>query len=128
MREELKKKKFKSEGEEAEWWFEHQDALADEFDKAAKEGTLGQGTVARTGSTPTTTIRLAPTDIELARAQAERRGLKYQTYLKMLIHEALRREDPRAEAVARARKDRAPKRSNQAAAGGRLRRVAKTSA
>jgi predicted DNA binding CopG/RHH family protein len=38
---------------------------------------------------PTTTIRLDPEDISLARVQAEKRGLKYQTYLKMLIHEAL---------------------------------------
>lgn len=41
------------------------------------------------GITPTTSIRLDPKDIALAREQAERRGLKYQTYLKMLIHEAL---------------------------------------
>ena len=31
-------------------------------------------------------------DIELARKLAEKRGLKYQTYLKMLIHEALTSE------------------------------------
>jgi predicted DNA binding CopG/RHH family protein len=30
--------------------------------------------------------------IELARKLAEKRGLKYQTYLKMLLHEALTRE------------------------------------
>jgi predicted DNA binding CopG/RHH family protein len=34
-------------------------------------------------------------DIELAKQQAEQRGLRYQTYLKMLIHQALREEDPR---------------------------------
>jgi hypothetical protein len=41
---------------------------------------------------PPTTIRLDPRDIELAKAQAERHGLKYQTYLKMLIHQALATE------------------------------------
>ncbi len=35
---------------------------------------------------------LIPVDIELARKLAEKRGLKYQTYIKMLIHEALTRE------------------------------------
>ena len=41
---------------------------------------------------PTTTIRLDPVDIQMAREQDEKRGLKYQTYLKMLLHEALTRE------------------------------------
>jgi predicted DNA binding CopG/RHH family protein len=45
--------------------------------------------LARKGNTPTTTIRLDPEDISRARTQASKKGLKYQTYLKMLIHEAL---------------------------------------
>jgi predicted DNA binding CopG/RHH family protein len=52
-----------------------------------------QGTLKGRGVTPATTIRLAPEDISRARALAERRGLRYQTYLKMLIHEALEREE-----------------------------------
>src|SRR5690242_2046593 len=92
MREEFQKKSFKSEEDEANWWDQQQDALAEEFQRAAAEGTLGHGTAARKGATPTTTIRLAPEDIMLARSQAERRGLKYQTYLKMVIHQALRQE------------------------------------
>jgi predicted DNA binding CopG/RHH family protein len=39
---------------------------------------------------PTTTIRLDPEDIAEAREQAAERGLRYQTYLKMIIREALR--------------------------------------
>ena len=93
MKEELKKKSFKNEAEEAQWWDENQDALAQEFERAAVAGTLGRGTAARKGNTPTTTIRLDPEDISKARIQAERRGLRYQTYLKMLIHEALRQAD-----------------------------------
>ncbi|HZZ37997.1 MAG TPA: hypothetical protein VFE06_02625 [Acidobacteriaceae bacterium] len=89
MREELKKKTFRNEAEEAEWWDRHQDALAGEFEKAAAAGTLGRGTAARKGSIPTTTIRLDPEDIARARAQAAHLGLRYQTYLKMLIHQAL---------------------------------------
>ena len=89
MKEELKSQNFKSEAEEAQWWQENQDSLAQAFEEAAAAGTLGRGTAARRGNTPTTTIRLDPADIAKARAQAEHRGLKYQTYLKMLIHEAL---------------------------------------
>jgi predicted DNA binding CopG/RHH family protein len=80
---------FKSEAEEAKWWFDHQDELLKDFEQAAQEGRLGRGTAARIGGIPTTTIRLDPEDIALAREQASKRGLKYQTYLKMLVHEAL---------------------------------------
>jgi len=94
LREEFQKKNFKSEKDEANWWDRQPDeALAAEFMQAAEEGTLTRGTVARKGVTPTTTIRLAPDDILLARNQASLRGLKYQTYLKMVIHEALHHEE-----------------------------------
>jgi len=88
----LKTPEFKSEEEEASWWADNQNSLLKEFEAAAKDGTLGRGTLVRRGQTPTTTIRLNPGDIELARSQAERRGLKYQTYLKMIIHQALLQE------------------------------------
>ena len=42
---------------------------------------------------PTTTIRLDPQDISRARVLAAARGVRYQTYLKMLIHEALAAEE-----------------------------------
>ncbi len=90
MQEDLKKQSFKSEAEEAQWWDDNQDALVDAFEQAAIDGQLGHGTVARRGKTPTTTIRLDPEDVSKARTQAEAKGLRYQTYLKMLIHEALR--------------------------------------
>ncbi len=83
---------FKSEEVEARWWDEHPEVVLGLFETAAKEGTLGRGTLARRGQTPTTTIRLDPSDIELAKIQAEQRGLKYQTYLKMIIHQALQQE------------------------------------
>jgi len=83
---------FKSEAEEAKWWFDNQDELLKDFENAAAEGRLGRGTAARLGGIPTTTIRLDPVDIEMARSLARKKGLKYQTYLKMLLHEALERE------------------------------------
>jgi predicted DNA binding CopG/RHH family protein len=90
MLEELKNKTFANEAEEAAWWESNEDALADEFEKATSEGRVGVGTVAKRAAIPTTTIRLDPDDIAKARVQAAERGLRYQTYLKMIIHEALR--------------------------------------
>lgn len=97
----LKVPRFATEAEEAKWWFENDDKVFEEFRKAAKAGTLGRGGVRRLFAErgipfpepkplPTTTIRLDPEDIAEARAQAAERGLRYQTYLKMLIREALR--------------------------------------
>ncbi len=93
MLEELKNKTFANEAEEAAWWESNEDALADEFEKATAEGRVGIGTVAKRAALPSTTIRLDPDDIAKARLQAAERGLRYQTYLKMIIHEALRAAD-----------------------------------
>jgi predicted DNA binding CopG/RHH family protein len=83
-----------NEEEEARWWPQQEDQLADAFEKAAENGTLKRGTLARRmGATPPTTIRLDPNDIARARQLAERKGLKYQTYLKMLLHEALEKAE-----------------------------------
>jgi predicted DNA binding CopG/RHH family protein len=93
MEQTLKVPEFKTERDEAHWWVENRDQLTRRFERAAAEGKLGRGTVARRGNTPTTTIRLDAEDIAKARFYAERKGLKYQTYLKMLIHQALHQEE-----------------------------------
>ncbi len=95
MPEMLKTPDFKSEQEEAEWWdsAEGRAAILKGFQDAQREGTVARGTLKKKGGlTPTTTIRLDRQDVELAKAQAEKRGLKYQTYLKSIIHQALRQE------------------------------------
>jgi len=84
---------FENEGQEAKWWAENPDFILARFESAAAANRLGRGTAVRRGLTPTTTIRLDPADISRAKSQAERRGLKYQTYLKMLIHQALTQEE-----------------------------------
>lgn len=89
----LKIPKFENEADEANWLFENREGLATAFLQAAQEGRVRQGTLRQRGITPPTTIRLAQEDISRARILAERRGLRYQTYLKMLIHEALEREE-----------------------------------
>ncbi len=94
MAEKLKIPEFENEEAEARWWPEQENKLADAFEKAAADGTVQRGTIARRmEAIPPITIRLDPNDIARARQQAERKGLKYQTYLKMLIHEALQREE-----------------------------------
>jgi predicted DNA binding CopG/RHH family protein len=100
MLEELKKMSFTSEAEEAAWWRSHEDELLDEFKRATAEGRVGIGTVAKRAALPSTTIRLDPEDIAKARVQADKRGLRYQTYLKMIIHEALRIAESGQEASA----------------------------
>lgn len=101
MLENLKNKTFVNEAEEAAWWEAHEDELADEFEKATAEGRVGIGTVAKRAALPTTTIRLAPEDIAKARVQAAQRGLRYQTYLKMIIHEALHAAEAKPKRAAR---------------------------
>jgi hypothetical protein len=74
MDEYLKVPRFESESDEAAWWFRNRDRIAQDFDRAAIEGKLTRGAVARRGNTPTTTIRLDPSDISKARRLAEKRG------------------------------------------------------
>lgn len=91
MLKELKNTTFKNEAEEAAWWESNEDTLADEFEKATAEGRIGYGTVVITGDSSVAKVQLDPEDIAIARVQAAERGLRYQTYLKMIIHEALRK-------------------------------------
>jgi predicted DNA binding CopG/RHH family protein len=101
MADKLKIPRFASEAEEAQWWFDHRAEVARSFEDADAEGKLRTGSAASlarkenpaAGVTPTTTIRLDPEDIARARALAAKRGLRYQTYLKMLVHEALSAEE-----------------------------------
>jgi hypothetical protein len=92
---------FKTETHEAQWWAKNQKLIAGRFEQAKVTGELGKGTVARgaqeranqAGASPTITIRLAEKDLTRARAFAAEKGLRYQTYLKMLLHQALNSEE-----------------------------------
>jgi len=89
--------KFANEAEEARWWFENQDVIDDEFERAAKEGRVGVGTAVRRASAAAAAlVALDPEDVARAKVQAERRGLEYQAYVKMVVHEALLHEEQRA--------------------------------
>jgi predicted DNA binding CopG/RHH family protein len=91
--------KFSSEAEEAQWWDEHREETAEWMEQAVSEGqtstlseVLDRARTRAAGTRPVS-IRLAPEDILRARALAAKKGLPYQAYLKMLIHEALVREE-----------------------------------
>lgn len=96
--------RFRSEAQEAEWWAKNQSFIADRLEQAKAAGKLGKGTVARVsrervrqaGPSPTITIRLAEDDLARARTLAAEKGLRYQTYVKMLLHQALNSEEKRS--------------------------------
>ena len=79
--------KFRTEGEEAEWWDSHPD-VATEIMKRALES----GKARRAVPLKTVTMRLPVPDLQTAQDLAHEKGLPYQTYIKMLLHEALRKE------------------------------------
>ena len=93
--------KFRSDAEEAKWWYEHRDETTQAMREAlAKRQTTTLSKILeqsrkRSGPTPTVSIRIDPADLSRARLFADRKGLRYQTYLKMLLHEALVREEKR---------------------------------
>ena len=82
---------FRDEAEEADWWYRTSDAISD----FAMEHGLHGKRPARGAARPTS-IRLPAEDLERARKLAAHKGIGYQTYLKMLLHEALGREERRS--------------------------------
>jgi hypothetical protein len=93
--------KFKSEAQEAQWWYDHRDETTREMADAVAKGRtttlrdILQQAKPKSGPTPMVSIRIDPADLSRARRLAGRKGLRYQTYLKMLLHEALLREEKR---------------------------------
>lgn len=93
--------KFSSEAEEAEWRYAQRDELTAKAEAALARGELKLRRLAPSPpESPATqarniTIRVADQDLARARDLAAKRGLRYQTYLKMLLHEALDNEEKR---------------------------------
>jgi hypothetical protein len=93
--------KFVNEAQEADWWASREGR---EFVKQKAAGTDQRGAprgsrlVGRLNKVPTVQIalRLPEPDLAKARELATRKGIGYQTLLKMLVHEGLRREARRA--------------------------------
>jgi len=87
--------KFKSEAEEAEWWYANREWLAQEFVQAAKEGTLKRGStvVERIRARRSLLVPLSPDELAKIHDHAQQRGMEDGIYARALLHEALDRED-----------------------------------
>jgi hypothetical protein len=80
--------RFRSEKAEAEWWNAHPAVAIRLPRRALKQGTVQR----RPGETRIVTMRIPVRDLESAQRLAERKGLPYQTYMKMLLHQVLEEE------------------------------------
>jgi predicted DNA binding CopG/RHH family protein len=91
--------KFETEAEEARWWYKNRDKVEDALLKAIDNGTIESGVAQRltrqARASRNVTLRMAEADLDLARRQADERGLPYQTYIKSLLHEVLTKRDRR---------------------------------
>ena len=94
--------KFKSESEEADWWASRAGRryVKRKSAQATARGTRFKGSALvarlnRKGSVQIA-IRLPAADLARARKLAGRKGIGYQTLVKMLLHEGLEREARRA--------------------------------
>ena len=79
--------RFRTEAEEAAWWDSHPDMATEIMARAIKAGRARRAVPLKT-----VTMRLPVPDLKTAQDLAHRKGLPYQTYIKMLLHEALERE------------------------------------
>jgi hypothetical protein len=89
---------FANEGQEADWWAspEGREFVKRKTAGTGKEGAVPKGSrlvgqLNKAGSIQIA-LRLPKPDLARARELATRKGIGYQTLLKMLVHEGLRRE------------------------------------
>jgi len=77
---------FKSEAEEAAWWDKHGEQVTDLLIKYSQHRV----------QTQSVTMRLPVQDLDRARQLAGKRGVGYQTLIKALLHDSLKRETEKA--------------------------------
>ena len=82
--------KFSSEAEEAAWWDRHRSEVEIEIRRRMKQKRpLTLSNLQRAKLSQPITLRIPKEDLETARRLAARKGVGYQTYIKMLLREAL---------------------------------------
>jgi len=95
---------FATEAEEAQWWYRNRKLHGKQLLAAVKNGEARvltkdklQARIAASKKTPAPVValRIPEADLALARKQAERKGLPYQTYIKSLLHETLSAREKR---------------------------------
>lgn len=80
-------------------WQRRTSSRNEAFRESNQAGTIRRGTpldavkaVKQAGNSVPIHIRVSKADLEAARLVAKRKGLGYQTYLKMLMHEGVQRD------------------------------------
>jgi predicted DNA binding CopG/RHH family protein len=95
---------FATEAEGAQWWYANRKIHDRELRAAVKSGEAKILTKAdlrrridasRKPPAPVVALRIPAADLALARKQAEKKGLPYQTYIKSLLHETLTAREER---------------------------------
>jgi predicted DNA binding CopG/RHH family protein len=99
-KERMRVPRFTTEAEEARWWDRKAKSVEKDLIEALRTGTAQRGTAQRlvreARESKNITIRMPVAEIERARTLAEKKGIGYQTYMKMLLREALDREARKA--------------------------------
>jgi predicted DNA binding CopG/RHH family protein len=83
--------RFSNDAEEAGWWDAHRTEIEAEIRRRIKQKrplTL-EGLLRKEEPSQPITLRIATKDLDTARRLAARKGIGYQTYIKMLLREAL---------------------------------------
>ena len=92
--------KFTTANEEAKWWDGRMNVVEKNLIEAIQTGVAKRGgpnrVIQERRVSRNITIRVPVADIERARVQAAKKGLGYQTYMKMLLKEALDRDGRKA--------------------------------
>jgi len=94
--------KFASEAEEADWWASRagREFVKEKSAAGWKSGSVPKGSrllaKLKRAKSVQIALRLPEPDVSKAREIAARKGIGYQTLLKMLVHEGLRREAGRS--------------------------------
>ena len=95
---------FATEAEEAQWWYRNRNLHGEQLLAAVKNGEARVLTKEKLRTrilaspktpAPVVSLRIPEADLALARKQAERKGLPYQTYIKSLLHETLSAREKR---------------------------------
>jgi len=90
----LKVPDFRSESEEADWWYAKRDLVEDLLVKHGRRvgDSIDLEVELVKPATKAISIRLAEPDLKRAKALAAQKGVGYQTYIRSVLHEALQQK------------------------------------
>ena len=81
--------KFNTEAEEAEWWYQNREALAEEFELAGQKGRLHFGSNALRKAKGEVIVQVSPEDAATIQELAAQNGQPEAAYAGAILHEAL---------------------------------------